>query len=354
MIFFKKSLLFFLSVIFIGVCPVSGSQLSEGTTIGIMSGYTYGTADFRDNLSGGYTAGASLIYPLSMLSRYMAIDSGINMLRFNLDNSSHSALTVVSFRSGCMFFYPIMKYFQPFSSILFQGSYYNLLTNNTDRNENEFRPGGVFKTGIFSYYKYGIGSMIGIEYALNPLSGRIFSPFALTFAITYNFKSSELDQKNFTRIHYINKTDSLCIYGVELFRKKRLEEAEETFRSILKYDNDHEKAAEYLGKINRLKIIFRKAKKLVNAGENFRALPYLVESADYLEKADAELTKLRRMYRKNIPAWEKMAVCKFRVKKYEGCIVLMKRILLIDPDNQTATVYLSKAETRKQALKKLN
>jgi hypothetical protein len=83
------------------------------------------------------------------------------------------------------------------------------------------------------------------------------------------------------------------------------------------------------------------------------AIPGLADAALFMREAEVELARVRGLLRRDIPTLENAGIACYEKKQYRDCINLMKKILLIDPDNRKAKLYLPRAERRHRAIETL-
>jgi hypothetical protein len=55
----------------------------------------------------------------------------------------------------------------------------------------------------------------------------------------------------------------------------------------------------------------------------------------------------------NVAPWEKEGIKLYDNRQYRDCITVMERILLVDPENKNANIYLPRAVKRNRAIESL-
>ena len=84
----------------------------------------------------------------------------------------------------------------------------------------------------------------------------------------------------------------------------------------------------------------------------FKALELLIDSEKYLIQASDKLNYLRSRLKKEEKELENLGIKAYLEEDYKSCIFYMKRVQLINPENESVKIYLPRAIMRYDALEK--
>jgi tetratricopeptide (TPR) repeat protein len=346
-----------LSLMLIAICAARAeAQWVTGTpTVGVWSGVSTVMPDFGDELSPGFIAGTGVLCPLQVLGRRLLLEGGFNYNRWALDNSDRSFLHGISLGAGALFVQPLKYGFQPYAGITAFGAYYQLTTDKLDIANKVIRPGLAFKAGLFNDIFYGMGTRLGVEYALSPVSSRIFSSITVQMGLTYNYSAYKNRQKVWGPMgkEGPSRADELVRSARYELEKGNIGRAKKMLEEALDIDGTNEEAHRQLDRIVTAEESYVRGRDLASQQKYYDALLPLEEAATLIPDAAAELQRVREALRPTVPALEKDGIAAYEAKDYDRCIALMSRVLRIDPENKTARMYLTRAQMRKEALQKL-
>lgn len=336
--------------------PSNRSLLTGGINIEFYGGYSYLYGYFSSQLNDGYKTGFNLFGPFPSVKKYLVLNGGFCMNRWALINSSNSSLSTYSVRAGGILYYPFTRYFKPYAGVSFSGSVVHLETENLGMNESSYKPGVVFKTGFYGPSYSFFGTKIGVEQEYMEVSNEILKPVNITISLFMNFNAfagSERKsgiEKQFSRKMKIN---DLFQSGIKELESGNSAEAKKYFLDVLEIDSDHAGAAGYLKRIKDYESAYITADKLASNGQYFKAIPILNELRPFMKKAGIMLVQIRKKLSGSIPRLEKTGIEAYEKRDYQLCISQMKKILLIDPENRIADIYLPRSIKRKNALERL-
>ncbi len=285
----------------------------------------------------------------------MVIEGDVSAARWPLKRSDTSYLSAFSANIGPVFLLPAIIPVIPYAGCSVQATYFSLNADRIGESETALRPGIVLKSGIFADLAYGVGARAGVEYSAVPLSGRIFGAVALSASAVMRYHAIS-GERAYSGDYGEDRKIEVEILSNRA--RKELEngnaaKAKELFGKVLRLDGHNVDAHKYLAEIDRFEAQYSLGSALFEEKRYLEALPALEEASRGIREAAEKLSRARAILIVNIPAWEKSGVDEYEKKNYDGCIYHMEKILLVDPENQTARIYLPRAKNRKGALEKL-
>jgi tetratricopeptide (TPR) repeat protein len=269
--------------------------------------------------------------------------------RYRLIESKNSYMYSLSIHLLPLVYYPFTTFFHIYAGVGAKGSYLFLYTNQYDKESKTFKPGLVAKAGFFFPIRWSLRFRIGVEYSFFQLSGKPFHGFDFHGGVSYNFNPS-------VRLSGPDRTDRINLYynrGVRDFEEGKFKSARENFVKVLTIDPGHRETLEKLDLLGKVVSDYERARSHVSAKRYYRAIPLLERAARYIKAAKEDLVKVRQRLVGEIPSLEKRGISLYERKDYKNCIGVMKRLLLIDPNNRVASIYLPRARKRYEALQKL-
>jgi len=316
-------------------------------TLSVSTGLSLPVTDYSHKLSPGYTINTGIIYPFFDIP-YLFVEGEAAFNEFFFKKNIHSHIISLTFKNGLMLMYPADRYFQPFLTVSYSGSYLHIHAHNINRDDDTFKPGFSVKGGFCSYLKYGTGIRIGLEYSACPLSKKILGSLQTTIGVTFNYHAYKNPEDH---DYSINKTHNAAYNkAMELYDSKKLEEAEKLLRTI---DPDFKDTKKYLYNIQEIKHIYSEALTEGRQKKYLTALALLEKITAKYDRAHETAGKYRKFMKHRVPRWEKHATKAYEIQDYATCISILQKIILIDPQNNTAKIYLSRARKRQQALDNL-
>jgi len=182
------------------------------------------------------------------------------------------------------------------------------------------------------------------------ISDKDFSTIDITFGLTYNYNSyiNEIEQSS-----KAERKLTMFNLGMAEFKKKNFNEARTILLKLYSIDKNYSGLDYYIKKIEEIEQNQRTADALIEQQNYLRAIPYLEGCSTYLKECELKLLAQRKNLKPDVPAWEADGIKLYDEKNYKGCIELMERILLVDPENQSANIYLPRAIKRQKAIESL-
>lgn len=96
----------------------------------------------------------------------------------------------------------------------------------------------------------------------------------------------------------------------------------------------------------------QEAKAHLEAGRHFRAIALLKQAVD-IPEAMQELKSIRESLQSQISSYLNQGISAYDRSDFDTCIAYMEKVLLIDPENPEALIYLPRAQNRRKAMQKL-
>lgn len=319
---------------------------------GFSGGGIFEFAEFRDEINPGFNLVFSTYWPLPGVSRNLFVIFSAGFDRYILSESGDSYFHSCYAEGGVSYRFPISKYFQPYGGMTVQGAYFHIKAKRIEEEGDTFKPGLGLEAGILSEFGYGIGLKINVKQKFLPLSGRLYSPFSIEGGITFRYGGFSSDVSESRK--YREPSVQELVHQLEIeFQKGNLPEAEKLLTRILEKEPQLEEAINFKKSIETVKRNFATGMKLYDDKKYLESMPFLEKTSRYFQKSSQSMAAIRKRYQKDIPLWERQGVQAYEKQNYDYCISLMRKILLIDPGNRTAEIYLPRAVKRKKALKRL-
>ncbi len=318
---------------------------------GISGGAVFELAEFSDELNIGYSILFSTYWPLPPLSENFLILFDIGWDNYSLVHSGNSQFFSLYAETGAAWRFPLHVFFQPYGGILFQGAWLHVNTDRMDKTDDLFRPGIVLEAGFFSEIYRGVGLRVALRHKFLPLSKKLYSPLSIEAGVTcrytsFNTEDINREKKSFTVAEMLMKAENELNAG-------RLKESEKILHGILEKSPYHSDASVLAKKISDIKRDYASGERFYKNRRYLESIPYLNRTAFYFPASAEKITRIRKIYANRIPVWERRGMRAYEQQDYDTCIRLMRQIILIDPGNSTAGIYLPRALKRKKALQRL-
>ncbi len=367
MVHFRKhtfflSLLILISFSRVPVHAVENRLFYPGSPVfGITGGYTHVTGYYASYFNNGSYYGINAAFPLSVLNGRLLADGDAMYEKFLMNHNDDFNLTLYSFRAGPLLFYPMFNSLYPFIAAYAQYSNIYFITRNSGVKDQSRKGGYALKAGTISPLYGGFGLRLGAEYKALSLSGQWFGQFLFTGSLVFSFKGYILREEHGRssnggvreKSDKGNVIEDLLFHGLKLFNDNRVLESREPFSKALALDRGNREAEKYLAFIADYERRLKTAEDFMEKGNFYEAIPILVGLRPYLRKADDLLRQARGKLLHEMPGMEKRGIDAYENRDYDLSIQYMEKLLLIDPDNNTAKIYLPRSRNRKEALDKL-
>jgi len=329
---------------------MSAENYYKDITINVSAGPSYISDFYEDYLQDGMSYGLSAFYNLPFLNSNTYFLGGFSFSSYEMIINSNSIMQQYDVYAGGMFAYPLMSYIFINTGITLRGIYSMLDTENTDRHETTFKPGYSAFIGGMAYLGRGVGLFVTTEYRVSELSEEKFRTVELKGGLTYNFGDYREDIEN--RLN-ADKKISLFDQGINEFRNKNFEEAKKTFSDLYQMDSEYPGLKYYLQRVEEIEGNRKTAELYLAQKNSLKAIPYLASCSPYIKDCELKLLQQRKILMTNVAAWEKEGVKLYDNRQYKECITIMEKILLVDPENKNANIYLPRAVKRNRAIESL-
>lgn len=315
--------------------------------VGIHSGYNYVGGYFEENLTDGAALG---IFCVPWMGSFLMIDTDLTWSYINVESSPDSFLMSLALTVGPLFHYSPMQRLDLFGGIIIRGSYLYFYGDNSGATAQAFKVGFGVATGFFLNIYKGIDLRFTYRFTENDLSSRTFMSHELLAGISYAF-SVKASSVNDPQLFY-GKVKARHARARELYMEGRFADALRVFKEVRELDREHREALEYINLIAASLDFYEKAAKLKGKGDLFGAITMLKQTDARMEKAQRELASLRKKLQGRVKKLEAGMIRLYNSKKYVASIRQGEKILLVDPKNRNAALYLQRARRRYNALRK--
>ena len=322
----------------------------SGFTYTLTAGPSYIHGFYDEYVTDGFTAGFNTYYNFPLFIGNTYFKGGLSYYGYNLDASKSSELTQFDLRTGAGIFYTLFPWLDLIAGIDIHGVYSNLKTDNTGRNEYTVKPGISYNAGTMTYLGRGIGLCVLADYRTMKISEKKFSTIDLTAGLTYNYNSYINDIEQSSRSE---KKLTMFNNGIAEFKKKNFDDAKNLFHELKSLDKNYPGLDYYMKRIEEIENNKATADSLIEQQNYLKAIPHLEGCSAYIKECELKLLSQRKTLKVNVPMWEADGIKLYDEKNYKGCIELMERILLVDPENQNANIYLPRAIKRQKAIESL-
>ena len=343
-----------LAAIIIILIPAADSRSAENyykeITITASAGPSYISGFYEDYLQDGMNYGIGAFYNLPFLNSNTYFTGGLSFSTYEMLVNSNSSMQQYDFYAGGMFAYPLMSYIFINTGITLRGIYSMLDTENSKRHETAFKPGYSAFIGGMAYLGRGVGLFINAEYRVSEISSEKFKTAELKGGLTYNFGDYREDIES--RLN-ADKKIALFDQGINEFRNKNFNEAKKIFSDLHHMDNEYPGLNYYLQRVKEIEDNRKTAELYLSQKNSLKAIPYLASCSPYIKDCELKLLQQRKILMLNVSAWEKEGIKLYDNRQYRDCITVMERILLVDPENKNANIYLPRAVKRNRAIESL-
>ncbi len=320
---------------------------SAGVTHILSGGASVPTSYYSEYLNNGFNINYNALYKFPILSGNTYLNGGISYYSFELDGAENTSLRQADLNAGVLISHPFKPYFEPFACISGHAIYSNLTTENTNRTEHALNPGISISAGSLMYIGNGIGFYFNTEYMRTSLSEKTLAPLNITGGITYNYSNAREESGGTSaRILLYEK-------GMDRFRKKDITGAKEIFIKLSELDKDYPGLDYHIKRIEEIEGNKDAADKMSSKGNPIKAIPYLELCSPYFNDCQKKLFRVRNRFRPYVNQWLKSGIKDYEKKDYGKCIRTMQKILLVDPLNNNAAIYLPRAVKRQKAIETL-
>jgi len=329
---------------------ISAENHYKGITITASAGPSYISGFYEDYLKDDLTYGIGAFYNLPFFNSNTYFSGGCSFSSYEMSVNSDSIMKQYDIFAGGMFAYPLMSYLFINTGVTIRGIYSMLDTENTNIHDTTFKPGYSCFIGSMVYLGRGIGLSLNAEYRITEISSKDFNTVDIKGGLTYNFGDYREDIES--RLN-ADKKISLFDRGIKEFRNKNFNEAKKIFTDLYHMDNEYPGLNYYLQRVKEIEDNRNTAEHYLSQKNSLKAIPYLTSCSPYIKDCELKLLQQRKSLISNVPSWEKEGINLYDNRKYKECINIMERILLVDPENKNANIYLPRAVKRNRAIESL-
>lgn len=322
----------------------------SGLTFNVTAGPSYPLGFYKDYFDDGYNAGFNAYYILPLYFCNIYFKSGLSVYSYKMKKSGGSSLKEYDIPAGSGLVLSPFSFIYFFAGVDLHGIYITLDTDNTGGVERAFKPGVSCNFGAMANLGRGIGLSIFADYRGFELSANRFSAVNVSAGLTYNYNSYLNEQEMASRSE---KKLSMFNQGIAELNRQNFDQAKTLFIELNALDRNYPGLADYLNKISMIEKNCKNADRFISQQNYLKAIPYLEECSPYMKDCEQKLAAHRKNLMVNVPEWETEGVGYYEAKRYKDCIEVMEKILLVDPENQNANIYLPRALKRQKAIESL-
>ncbi len=322
----------------------------SGFTYIISGGPSYIDGFYEEYFDNGFTARFNTYYNFPLFTGNTYFKGGLSYSGYDLLSNSNSTIKQFDLLGGAGLFYSLFSYMDLMGGIDIHGIYSRLNTENTERNEQTVKPGISFNAGAMTYLGRGLGLCILADYRITKLSEEKLSSVNLTAGLTYNYNAYTNEIVRNTKAE---KKLTMFNQGLAEFKKKNFNDAKSLLHELYSIDKNYPGLDYYMKRIEEIEQNLATADALIEQQNYLKAIPHLEGCSAYIKDCELKLLNQRKTLKVNIQTWETEGIELYDNKNYKGCVDLMEKILLVDPENQNANIYLPRAIKRQKAIESL-
>ncbi len=278
------------------------------------------------------------------------IDTEASWNYLTVQGSPDSYMMLSSLTAGTLLRIPAIPRLDFFVGFLMRGSYLYFHGENSGETSQTFKVGFGATGGLFFRLYKNIEMRFTYRFTENDLSGRSFMTHEVLAGVAWGFPVSRVDASPKSdpykkiKFHY-NR-------GREFYEGGSFQSALREFRAVRRIDPEHLEAGAYIKKISTSLDLFFRAVKMNDDGDLFGAIRLLKKCDPKMSEAGKLLVRIRGTLKKQLPALEKRMIRFYNKKQYPASISTGQRILLVDPGNRRAKLYIQRARKRYDAYRK--
>lgn len=339
--------------IFISVSPrvISSPFYWQDGHLELSPGYTMPIGDWANELKPGFGFSLGYSFPTSFLNNQVFVIQELSYSRWAFASNDNSTANIYSYSLLPAIHFPYSfttgKIVAPFFAVGGQFSDLNLIEEKVSKNDHYF---GIFlkaRTGIFLDLTSNLRIKLQAEISSYPYISHKLNYTSISLGLGYRFTApAEIQNPNAKKIITLHNDAAIAE------KTKDWIKLHELVTEILALDPRDNQALYYQLEIQD-EGIYQTALQTMQTKGELQAIPLLEKIAQRYQPAQQQLIYIRNKLKDKIPEWRKAGVQAYENLNYQLCIQLMKQILLVDPEEKTAKIYLPRAEKRLQALEKL-
>lgn len=318
-------------------------EMRNDIAIGVKGGYSHVSGHYGDYLNGSAVGG---LYILPYIGSFYMIEVDLHYAQYGLKNESGSALNTTVGGIGPLFYVQPFSFLQVYIGASITGNYFYLNANRLQDEQETLKAGYAGKAGFIFLVSDRIAFRAGCEYSQTFQSG---SPFT---SVQY-FGAASYGALFWHAPSTAREADEYFVKGEQDFKRGRFDAAKRNFTKALAADGAHRESKRFLERIAQIEGQLALARDLISKKRPFEAIPVLERIADVAPEARDELQKIRSQLTSMVASLERTGIAAYEREDYRACIAAMQTLILIDPKNATAAIYLPRARKRLEALERL-
>jgi len=343
----------FITAIFISFSTraISSPFYWQDGHLDLSPGYTMPIGEWADEFKPGFGINLGYSFPTSFLNNKVFVIQELSYSRWAFTYNNNSTANIYSYSLLPAIYFPYSfttgKIVAPFFAVGGQFSDLNLVEKQISKNDQYF---GLFlkaRTGILLDITSNLRIKLQADISSYPYISNELNYLGTSLGISYRFTApAEIQNANAKKIIALHNEAAIAE------KTKDWIKLQELVTEILALDPRDDQARNYQIEIQD-EGIYQTALQTINTKGELQAIPLLEKIAQRYQPAQQQLISIRNKLKNKIPEWRKAGVQAYEKRNYQLCIQLMKQILLVDPEEKTAEIYLPRAEKRLQALEKL-
>lgn len=279
---------------------------------------------------------------------------------FTLKTSEASRLNSYSFFMPIGAYLPLFRGISPFLAVGPEFGYFTVIATASAQESSTYRIRPAARAGVFIPVTYFAFLDIAVQSSYTQLSQESFVATTFSAGITVSYPTWRRNEEAVGRAlaeqsrqqKIQGEVDALERQGKALLAEEKFDEAEQKFREILALKPGDKEARRQVDAARAMPLL-REARAYREEGKGLSAIRSYEKAAAALEEARTELAEYRQQLKPTVPALSQSAVQAYDAAQYANAILMLEKVLAIDPDNETAKLYLPRARNRQRAVEKL-
>ncbi|HOO72795.1 MAG TPA: tetratricopeptide repeat protein [Spirochaetota bacterium] len=328
--------------------PRPGLSAERNPRLGARIGYSHITGYYENKLRGGASAG---VYIIPYIWKYLMVECDSGFAYYPLKGSSSSSLMAYSLGVGPFFYYPAHERVSVYLGTLVKGMLFHVKAAETGKEDVSLKFGFSLSAGLMFSVAKGIELRLGYVFSENDLTRNLFMSHDVFAGAAYAFSPSGARQ--------LQKPESESP-AVELYKQAMgrynagdLDRALPLFRRVLELEPDYPGVGDSVTAIETAKARYDRAMEYKKNGDLLQALKLLREIEPPMSSARAEQEKIAGELSGQVLLLEQKGIEQYNNKNYREAVETFQNILIIDPENTKARLYLPRARKRHEAYQKL-
>ncbi len=329
----------------------SSSLFWQDGHLDLSPGYIMPIGDWAEEFKPGFGISLGYSFPTSFLNNQIFVIQELSYSQWAFASNNNSKANIYSYSLLPAIYFPYSfttgKIVAPFFAVGGQFSDLNLIEEKISKNDQYF---GVFlkaRTGIFLDLTSNLRIKLQADISSYPYISHELNYLSFSLGVGYRLTApAEIENANAKKVIALHNDAAIAE------KTKDWIKLQELVTEILALDPRDDQARNYQIEIKD-ESIYQTALQTIQTKGELQAIPLLEKIAQRYEPAQQQLISIRNKLKNKIPEWRESGVKAYENLNYQLCIQLMKQILLVDPEEKTAKIYLPRAEKRLQALEKL-